>query len=170
MANSPDPAAPNELPPFITAPGETDVLMIVMAVFLVLAVFAVGVLFLRLHHLPEHIAKKSQKVQYQVVAVLGLLAMFTHVNAFWVAALLLAVVDIPDFGGLLARMARSLEKMAGIHPVESASAAPEERTETIPRDVPVLHYRGDGAAASEEEMISVDGGARAKLRAGSTNA
>jgi hypothetical protein len=55
---------------------------------------------------------KSQKVQFEIVCVLGLLAMFTHVNAFWVAALLLALVDIPDFGTPLNRIARALEKMA----------------------------------------------------------
>ena len=170
MNNSPNPAASEHLPPFITAPGETDILMIVMAVFLVAAVFAVGVLFLRLHHLPEHIAHKSQKVQYQIVAVLGLLAMFTHVNLFWVAALLLALIDIPDFGGLLARMARALEKMAGIHPVESTSAAPEKRIEATPKVAPVLYHRSDGAAAPEEAMIPVDEGALPKLRAGNPNA
>ena len=52
-------------------------------------ILAFGVLFLRLHHLPDHIASKSQKVQYEVVAVLALLAMITHVNAFWIVALLL---------------------------------------------------------------------------------
>jgi Flp pilus assembly protein protease CpaA len=56
MTASLHPAAPHHLPPFITAPGETDVLMAVMAVFLVGAVLAVGLLFLRLHTLPERIA------------------------------------------------------------------------------------------------------------------
>ena len=78
MSDSLHPAAPHNLPGFITAPGETDVLMTVMAVFLVLAVLGVGLLFLRLHTLPERIAHKSHKLQFEIVAVLGLLALFTH--------------------------------------------------------------------------------------------
>src|SRR5437762_11507698 len=96
-----NPAGPDHLPAFITAPGETDVLMMVMAVVLALAVLGVGVLFLRLHTLPERIAHKSHKLQFEIVAVLGLLALFTHVHLFWVAGLLLAMIDFPDFGGLL---------------------------------------------------------------------
>jgi hypothetical protein len=42
-------AAPHHLPAFITAPDGTDVLMVAMAWFLVAAVLAVGLLFLRLH-------------------------------------------------------------------------------------------------------------------------
>ncbi|WP_243370763.1 hypothetical protein [Microvirga solisilvae] len=111
-----NPAAPHHLPIFITAPGETDVLMVVMAAVLLLAVLAVGLLFLRLHTLPERIAHKSHKLQFEIVAVLGLLALFTHMHIFWVAGLLLALVDIPDFSNPLRRMAGSLEKIAGLNP------------------------------------------------------
>src|SRR3974377_1171796 len=83
---------------FVTKPGETDVLLVVTAVLLLVMAIAFGVLLLRLHHLPEHIAGKSQKMQYEVVAVLGLLAMFTHQNIFWVIALLLAAIALPAFG------------------------------------------------------------------------
>jgi hypothetical protein len=127
MSASLNPAAPHHLPAFITAPGETDALMVVMALFLVLAVLAVGLLFLRLHTLPERIAHKSHKLQFEIVAVLGLLALFTHVHLFWVAGLLLALIDIPDFGGALGRMARSLERIAGI---PSGERAAEVRDET----------------------------------------
>jgi NADH:ubiquinone oxidoreductase subunit 5 (subunit L)/multisubunit Na+/H+ antiporter MnhA subunit len=118
-------AAPHHPPPFITAPGETDVLMVVMAVFLVVAVLAVGLLFLRLHTLPERIAHKSHKLQFEIVAVLGLLALFTHMHIFWVAGLLLALIDLPDFGGALGRIAGSLEKIAGIKPGEGAAEVPD---------------------------------------------
>lgn len=116
MNGSINPAAPHSLPVFITAPGETDVLSVVVGIFLVLAVLGVGLLFLRLHTLPERIAHKSHKLQFEIVAVLGLLALFTHMHIFWVAGLLLALVDLPDFGGRLDRIAGSLEKMAGIPP------------------------------------------------------
>jgi len=100
------------LPWFVSRPGESDVLLIVMGVFLVIFTFAIGVLILRLHHLPDHIAEKEQKVQFQIVAVLGLIAMFTHNNLFWIAALLLAMIDIPDFTGVLNRIAEAVARIA----------------------------------------------------------
>src|ERR687898_3324730 len=105
MTASLNPAAPHHLPAFITAPGDTDVLMVVMAVFLVVAVLAVGTLFLRLHTLPERMAHRTHKLQFEIVAVLGLLALFTHMDIFWVIGLLLAIIDLPDFGGPLNRIA-----------------------------------------------------------------
>ena len=126
MTPSLNPAAAHHLPMFITAPGETDVLMVVMAVVLVLAVLGVGILFLRLHTLPERMAHKSHKLQFEIVAVLGLLALFTHMHIFWVAGLLLALIDLPDFGKPLRRIAGSVEKMAGLKPGEGAVATPEE--------------------------------------------
>lgn len=99
------------VPWFVVGPGQTDVLLILM-VFLVLIVFMFSVLMLRLHHLPEHIAQKEQKVQYQLVATLGLLAMFTHENLFWIAGLLLAMVDLPDLSGFLGRIANSVEHIS----------------------------------------------------------
>jgi NADH:ubiquinone oxidoreductase subunit 5 (subunit L)/multisubunit Na+/H+ antiporter MnhA subunit len=126
MTASLNPAAPHHLPAFITAPDETDVLMVVMAVFLVIAVLAVGLLFLRLHTLPERMAHKSHKLQFEIVAVLGLLALFTHMHIFWVAGLLLALIDIPDFGNPLRRIAGSLEKIAGLKPGEGAVETTDE--------------------------------------------
>lgn len=135
-----NPAAPHNLPIFITSPGQTDVLMVVMAVFLVLAVLAVGLLFLRLHTLPERMAHKSHKLQFEIVAVLGLLALFTHQHIFWVAGLLLALIDIPDFGNPLRRMAGSLEKIAGLKPGEGAEETPDE----IGAAGPPAEAAGDG--------------------------
>ena len=112
MSSSVHPAASHHVPAFITAPGETDVLMVVMAVFLIVAVLAFGSLFLRLHSLPERMAHRSHKIQFEIVAVLCLIALFTHIHAFWVAGLLLALVDLPDFGTPLGRMASSLERIA----------------------------------------------------------
>jgi multisubunit Na+/H+ antiporter MnhF subunit len=120
----PHPAASHHLPAFITAPGETDVLMVVTGLFLALAVVMFGVLFLRLHSLPDQIAHKSHKLQSEIVCVLCLIALFTHMHIFWVAALLLAMIDIPDFGGSLARIATSAEKIADVRPGEDADAPP----------------------------------------------
>ncbi|MET0709099.1 MAG: hypothetical protein ABWY82_19990, partial [Tardiphaga sp.] len=82
MSATVHPAAPHHMPGFITAPGETDVLMVAMAIFLIIAVLAVGNIFLRLHTLPERMAHGSQKLQFEIVAVLGLLALFTHQHIF----------------------------------------------------------------------------------------
>ena len=119
MVDSRSSATDAHMPWFIAGAGQIDVLLVVMGAFLVLFVFMFGVLMLRLHHLPEHIAHKEQKVQYELVAVLGLLAMFTHENLFWIAGLLLAMIDLPDFSGPLGRMASSVERIAWRKKLES---------------------------------------------------
>jgi hypothetical protein len=106
------PMTPHHLPFYITKPGETDVLMIVMGIFLILALLGVGNIYLRLHSLPERMAHKSQKLQFEIVAVLCLIALFTHIHIFWIAALLLALIDLPDFSTPLSRIAGSVEKIA----------------------------------------------------------
>src|SRR4029077_6285074 len=120
------PLAPHHLPGFITAPGETDVLMVAMAIFLILAVVAVGNFYLQLHTLPERMAHKSQKLQFEIVAVLGLLALFTHIHLFWIAGLLLALVDLPDFGAHLAGPAGSVEKIPAAAPDAGVNAARDD--------------------------------------------
>jgi len=76
------PNAPHHLPGFITAPGDTDILMVVVGIVLIGAVLIVGNLYLRLHTMPERMAHKSQKLQFEIVAVLGMLALFTHIHLF----------------------------------------------------------------------------------------
>jgi hypothetical protein len=128
MADSLHPEATPHLPSFITAPGEMDVLMVVMAVVLGLSVLMFGILFLRLHTLPERMAHKGKKLQFEIVAVLGLIALFTHMHIFWIAGLLLALVEFPDFGSMIGRIAGSVEKMAEATPdapaVRDVSKAP----------------------------------------------
>jgi hypothetical protein len=123
MAASINPAATHHLPSFITAPGETDVLMVIMAIVLLLSILAFGLLFFRLHTLPERIAHKSQRLQFEIVAVLGLISLFTHMHIFWIAGLLLALVELPDFGTPLSRIATSAEKLAGIVSIGDLAAA-----------------------------------------------
>lgn len=137
-------AAPQHLPAFITAPGETDVFMVAATILLFLILLGAGLLFLRLHTLPERMAHKTHKLQFEIVAVLGLLALFTHVHLFWVAGLLLALVDIPDFGGRLDRIAGSLESIAGKRRAEAELAAPNPLPETPAGVSPVA------ASANEE--------------------
>jgi hypothetical protein len=122
VSESLHPSAPHDLPGFITAPGDTDILMVVVGVVLILAVLAVGNLYLHLHTLPERMAHRSQKLQFEIVAVLGLLALFTHNHLFWVIGLFLAMVELPDFGTPLRRIAGSVGKIAGL-PLDDEAAS-----------------------------------------------
>lgn len=126
MTGEINPLAPHALPAFITSPAESDVLLIGIAAFLVLAVFLIGILFFWLHSLPERMAHKSQKLQLEIVAVLCLLSLFTHNNALWAAALLLAVVDLPDIGTPLNRIGAALDRLTGA----SRDGSPEAKAET----------------------------------------
>ena len=135
MATTLHPAAPHQLPFFLPGPDGSDTLLTVMALSLVVIVAIVGVLFLRLHTLPERMAHKSQKLQFEIVAVLGLIALFTHMHIFWIAGLLLALIDLPDFSSPLRRIAGSLENMAGIAPGQGATATDEAQpTSTVSHD------------------------------------
>jgi hypothetical protein len=105
------PAAPAHLPGFITAPGETDPLFVGSVIFLIIVVMGLGSLYFWLHSIPERLAHGTGKIQFQLVGVLALLALFTHNNLFWVFALMLALIPIPDFWTPLASMADSLTRM-----------------------------------------------------------
>ena len=85
-----------------------------------------GVFFFRLHTLPERVAHRGHKIQFEIVAILGLIALFTHMHIFWVAGLLLAFIDSPDFGGYLAG-SQAVEKIAGVKPGEGDDAVPGRR-------------------------------------------
>ena len=158
MAQELHPAATEHLPIFITAPGATDVLMVATAVILLGAVVGFGILFLTLHTLPERMAHKSQKLQFEIVAVLGLLALFTHQHIFWVAGLLLALIDLPDVGGWLGRIAGSVEKIADSASAERAQAPAEGAFDGKPGEVKIGQEnvasirRAEGAAASRPEL------------------
>jgi hypothetical protein len=163
MAESLHPAASHHLPSFITAPGETDVLMVVMSIFLAGAVLMFGILFLRLHTMPERMAHRAHKVQFEIVAVLGLIALFTHMHIFWIAGLLLALIDIPDFGSSLSRIAGSAEKIAGLEPGKGAAELPAETIGGTEHgheaaEVPSPHYGArpvDGTATGTTKPVPV---------------
>src|SRR5210317_2092066 len=124
MAKSLQSEAENHLPVFITATGETDVLFILMAAFVLVAVIGAGVIYLRLHALPEQVAHRGQKIQFELVAVLALLALFTHNHLFWVAGLLLALIQFPDIKTPMSSIVGSLEKIAqNSQPDRSAPSA-----------------------------------------------
>lgn len=150
MTESLNPAAPHHLPGFITAPGETDILMVITAIVLALCILAFGILFLRLHTLPERMAHRSQKIQFEIVAVLGVLALFTHIHAFWVAGLLLALIDFPDFGSFMGRIAGSVERIAGVKPPEELSEqqSPEPAKGVLTSEMRDRGGKSDGTVTS----------------------
>lgn len=106
-----------------------------MGVFLVLAVAGVGVFYLKLHSLPERMAHTGQKVQFEIVAVLCLISLFTHNHLFWIGGLLLALVPLPDFSTPMNSMATSLNRMAvGTDPMapDRTDTTPDRRPEAAP--------------------------------------
>jgi hypothetical protein len=136
---TPNPAATQPLPSFITAPGQTDVLFNIIIGFVVILIFAVMVLYFKLHAVPEHIAHKTDKIQYEIVAVLALISLFTHNHIYWILALLLALIRLPDFTTPLVAMAESLATMA-------SAKKPLAKVEPIPppRRTPSQPQQPDG--------------------------
>src|ERR1700738_1897012 len=126
VSESLHPIAPHDLPGFITAPGDTDTLMVVVGVILIAAVLGVGNLYLHLHTLPERMAHKSQKLQFEIVAVLCLRELFSNNHLVWVIGLFLPMIALPDFGTPLRRIAGSVEKLAGVPPEPGSTEPPAE--------------------------------------------
>ena len=101
--------------------------MTVMAVFLVVAVAGGR------HPVPAraHAYRKgsltgAHKLQFEIVAVLGLLALFTHMHIFWVIGLLLALIDLPGLRSLSTGWLGSLENIAGIRRAKDADDGHDE--------------------------------------------
>ena len=134
MSTEIHPAATHHLPAFITAPGETDTLLVAVLVFLGIAFLSIMLLYFRLHALPEHIAHRGQKIQYEIVAVLALISLFTHNHIFWIVGLLLAFISIPDFTTPLEGMSRSLARIAASkEPLPDSTPAPSEEPSSLSR-------------------------------------
>jgi hypothetical protein len=112
MSDNLHPLAPHELPAFLPAADGSDSLMTMVVILLFLLMLVVGNFYLKLHALPERMAHRKSHTQLQIITVLALLALFTHNNIFWVAALLLAVVKFPDYITPLNSIAKSLAALA----------------------------------------------------------
>lgn len=111
MTDTIHPLAPEHLPRYIGAPDGGDPLFTVVLGLLIILLMAVGNFYLKLHALPERMAHRQNNTQLQFIAVLAVLALFTHNNIFWVAALLLAVVRFPDFLTPLNTIADGVNKL-----------------------------------------------------------
>jgi hypothetical protein len=127
------------LPPFITQPGETDILFVTMALFVLFAVIGIGVFYFKLHALPEQLAHRGQKVQFEIVAVLGLISLFTHNHLFWIAGLLLAIVPLPDLTSPLRSIANSLDRLAAAAPPRAVPFPPDPPPAPHAHEAPPAH-------------------------------
>jgi hypothetical protein len=126
MTSAANPAATDHVPWFLASPDGSDGLMIVTAFIVAVVVFMLGVVFFRLHSLPERLG--HGKLQFEIVAVLGLLSLFTHIHLFWVIGLFLALVDLPDLTTPLGRIAGSLEKISGSPPPDEPPTRPPKES------------------------------------------
>lgn len=150
MADNLHPLAPHQLPSFLAAADGSDSLMVAMGVFLALAVFGAGIFYLHLHSIPERRMHGAGKAQFEIVAVLSLIALLTHNNLFWIAALILAMIDLPNVSGPLKSISESLDRMA-----RDRATAPDmsDGTDLTPQDaaeIPNMPVESDekGAAAN----------------------
>jgi hypothetical protein len=111
MANIPNPIATTHLPMFVAGPGETDVFLIIVVCILLLVVLLAGVFYFTLHSLPEKMAHGADRGKMQFVGILSLVAMFTHNNYFWIAALLIAAVRLPDLLTPIKSLSESVKEL-----------------------------------------------------------
>lgn len=129
MAGQLHPSAPHTLPPYIGGVDGSDPLFTGIAIFVVVMILGVGVFYLKIHAIPEQLAHKHGNTQSQLIMVLALLALFTHNNVFWVLALILALLKLPDFLTPINNISRSLAKISGESTEGPASPAPSRAQE-----------------------------------------
>ena len=111
MSEAVHPLAPHSLPPFVGGADGSDPLFSAIIFIVIIAVLGIGVLYLKLHAIPEQLAHKHSNTQSQLIMVLALMALFTHNNIFWVAALILALLKLPDFLTPINSISESLNKL-----------------------------------------------------------
>ena len=111
MSEAVHPLAPHVLPPFVGGADGSDPLFSAIIFIVIIAVLGIGVFYLKLHAIPEQLAHKHSNTQSQLIMVLALLALFTHNNIFWVTALILALLKLPDFLTPINSISESLKKL-----------------------------------------------------------
>jgi len=100
------------LPFFITGPGESDVLFTAVSISLVLVIISFGALYFTIQAIPDRLAEGTSKAQMQIVGILGLISLVTLNNIYWVAALLLGAMRIPDLVTPFKSISRSLKRLS----------------------------------------------------------
>jgi hypothetical protein len=102
--------APHVLPPFLPGADGSDPLFTVITIFVIALLIGAGGLYFTLHALPEKMGHSANSTQLQLISILAILALFTHNNLFWVIALVIAAVRLPDYLTPLTSIAESLAK------------------------------------------------------------
>ena len=120
------------LPFFITGPGESDILFTAVTISLVLVIVGFGALYFTIQAIPDRLAEGTSKTQMQIVGILGLISLITMNNIYWVAALLLGAMRLPDLVTPFKSISQSLEK-------QSASNWQEPPAEQSPEEQPALN-------------------------------
>ena len=127
MSGDLHPLAPHALPPFVGGADGGDPLFSAITFIVIALVLIIGVFYLKLHAIPEQLAHKHSNTQSQLIMVLALLALFTHNNIFWVAALILALLKFPDFLTPINSISDSLKKLTAQE--DSTPASKEDNSE-----------------------------------------
>ena len=123
--------APHTMPRYLPGPDGSDPLFTIVVILLVTLGLVLGALYFKLHALPERMAHRKNSTQMQLIAVLAILALLTHNNVFWVAALLLAVVRLPDLVTPINSIDQSLRELAGRQTADGVDMTDEVSPEPI---------------------------------------
>jgi len=154
MADATHSLAPHHLPVFLPGADGSDILFTVTVVMIVLMILGFGIFYFTLHALPEKIAHGTSSTQFQLIGVLALLALFTHNNLFWVAALLLATMKLPDYSTPLNSISRSLEEFMAREPAPlqlSPALLQPSPAPTEPHPAPVQSHEVMSGSQPEPE-------------------
>ncbi|WP_245231039.1 hypothetical protein [Parasedimentitalea huanghaiensis] len=119
--------APDHIPSYVVQADGSDFLFSFMVVFTIILIVLIGLAYFTLHAIPEKMAHSSNHSQFQLVGILALLALFTHNGLFWVAAILVAGFQIPDFAAPLKSIADAIRSLAPHRPA-TAPPAPDTTT------------------------------------------
>ncbi len=141
-----NPIATDHVPFFITPPGGTDLLFHVVAWFVVACIIGIGVIFFTIHTLPERMAHRTKKVQLDIVAILALISLFTNEHIYWIAAMILAFIELPDFLTPIQRIASAAEDIAGQPPRADVSEASPREADQERADAAHTVQKGAGHA------------------------
>lgn len=134
------PMATGHIPSYVVAADGSDFLFTFMVGFTVILIVLIGVAYFTLHAIPEKMAHSSNHPQFQLVGILALLALFTHNGLFWVAAILVAGFQIPDFGVHLRAIAEAIGRLA-----PTPSEPDRAKSTDEPGDIPVADAVSKGS-------------------------
>jgi len=122
--------AGHHIPSYVVQADGSDYLFNFMLVFTIVVILLIGVAYFTLHAIPEKIAHQSNHPQFQLVGILALLALFTHNGIFWIAAILVAGFQFPDFAAPLRGIADAIRSLGKTN---------EPAVEEAPADLPEPH-------------------------------